>query len=337
MAIPLKTWFSRLKPYLRWLILGGTCFFLAATLRQHWQEVWALQITGAGWAYLTLALGLTLLAHIWAGWVWSWMLWEFNQPQAGTWGVYTYLTTNIAKYLPGNIWHFYGRVRAVQSLGVPIGIAIVSVVMEPLLMVAAALILALAMIQQQWPWYLLGLGALLVGIHPRLLNPLLQRLGRAKAKASPTLEATEQLAQSTLRRYPWKPLLGELGFVILRGLGFIMAIAALGPVPGHQLLLLLSSFSLAWLLGLIIPGAPGGLGVFEATAVALLQSQLSPSLILGGVAWYRLISILAEAGGAGLVWLDNQGNGNLARPRPPLTALPNPAPTAVSPSHDSME
>ncbi|WP_080806090.1 lysylphosphatidylglycerol synthase domain-containing protein [Halomicronema hongdechloris] len=337
MAIGLKAWISRLKPYLRWLILGGTCFFLATTLRQHWQDVWAMQITARGWACLTLALGVTLLAHIWAGWVWSWMLWEFNQPQRGTWGIYTYLTTNIAKYLPGNIWHFYGRVRAVQSLGVPIGIAIVSVVMEPLLMAAAALILALLIIQQQWPWYLFGLGALLIGIHPRLLNPLLHRLGRAKAAVTHAPEAPEQVAQSNLRRYPWKPLLGEIGFVMLRGLGFIMAIAALGPVQVNQLLLLLSSFSLAWLLGLIIPGAPGGLGVFEATAVALLQSQLSPSLILGGVAWYRLISILAEAGGAGLVWLDNQGSGTLAHPMPALPPQANPSTAALSPSRDSME
>jgi uncharacterized membrane protein YbhN (UPF0104 family) len=44
--------------------------------------------------------------------------------------------------------------------------------------------------------------------------------------------------------------------------------------------LLLGAFSLAWLLGLVVPGAPGGLGVFEATAIALLQQRFSGGLVI---------------------------------------------------------
>jgi glycosyltransferase 2 family protein len=66
---------------------------------------------------------------------------------------------------------------------------------------------------------------------------------------------------------------------------------------------------LAWLLGLILPGAPGGLGVFEATALALLDNTFSSGLILSSVAVYRVISILAEAGGAGLAVLDERWRG----------------------------
>ena len=109
-----------------------------------------------------------------------------------------------------------------------------------------------------------------------------------------------------LRRYPFKPLLGELGFIGLRGAGFLLTLLAFKPLDLQQIPLLLSAFSFAWLLGLVVPGAPGGLGVFEATAIALLQGSFSGGLIISAIALYRMVSIIAEAAGAGLAWLDEQ-------------------------------
>ena len=106
-----------------------------------------------------------------------------------------------------------------------------------------------------------------------------------------------------LERYPLLPLLGEMGFVGLRGAGFLCTLLPFTSISLEQVPGLLSAFSVAWLLGLILPGAPGGIGVFEATAIALLDGQYSPALLLSSVAFYRLISILAEAAGAGLAWI----------------------------------
>src|SRR4028118_16473 len=142
MNAPIKRVASRLKPYLRWAILGVTLFFLAKALKEHWQEVIAIRVSGSGWVYLAIALGVTLLAHIWTGWVWSWILREFDQSVAGIWGIQVYLKTNIAKYLPGNVWHFYGRVSAAKAAGIPLTVATLSVLIEPLLMAAAALLIA---------------------------------------------------------------------------------------------------------------------------------------------------------------------------------------------------
>lgn len=107
----------RLKPYLRWVVFGGVLFFLGNTLKHHWHEVAAIRMSSSGYGYLVAGLGVTLLAHIWSGWVWSWILQELSQPASSVWGIATYLKTNIAKYLPGNIWQFYGRVVAAKMLG----------------------------------------------------------------------------------------------------------------------------------------------------------------------------------------------------------------------------
>ncbi|NES94480.1 MAG: UPF0104 family protein [Desertifilum sp. SIO1I2] len=316
----MKKILSRLKPYLRWVILGGTLFFLAKALKDNWREVAAIRIEPAGWAALTLALGVTLLAHIWSGWVWGWILQTFKQPVSNVWAVMVYLKTNIAKYLPGNVWHFYGRIKAVTGLGASLGVATLSVLLEPLLMAAAALLIALIGSQQlNWGLQLLALVAVLGGIHPRVLNPILDYLKRVKGKVSqstrsetadPSLtEVPPEKAQEAsyqLKRYPLLPLLGEVGFVGLRGVGFVLTFLPFVNLSADQVPSIMSAFSLAWLLGLVIPGAPGGIGVFEATALALLDGQFSSAILLSAVALYRLISVLAEAAGAGLVWLDER-------------------------------
>ena len=305
----MKKIISSLKPYLRWVILGGTLFFLVKTFKENWQEVATIRITSAGWTNLAIAWLLTLLAHVWSGWVWSWILRELNQPLSGAWGVRVYLVTNFAKYLPGNIWHFYGRVRAVKTAGASTSAATLSVLLEPLLMAASALLIALVCMQlvgiglpQQYRWWqFLGLPAVLMAVHPFCLKFAIAILGRKKLQSQDSTPANSTAFK--MEHYPLKPLLGELGFVGLRSAGFLFTWIALSPVDFNQMILILGNFSLAWMLGLITPGAPGGIGVFEVSAIALLDRYFSDGLILSVVAFNRLVSILAEAAGAALALL----------------------------------
>ncbi len=303
---------SRLKPLLRWVILGACLFFLAAVLKQNWESITTIRITEAGWACLIMALGMTLYAHIMAGWVWAWMLRrDFQQSVPWGWIIQAYLQTNIAKYLPGNIWHYYGRVRAATKAGATLETAMVSVLLEPLLMAAAALLVAVfssqAIATQHGFLILLLHWLVLVGIllalRPKILNLLIHKLAKAKQQALPSSEAVEPVS---LNHYPWVALLGELGFLLLRGGGFLLTFQVLSSFTLSEVPLLFSAFSLAWLLGLIVPGAPGGIGVFEATAISLLGREFPSGLLLGVVALYRLVSVASEALGAGLGWLDQQ-------------------------------
>jgi len=302
---------SRLKPYLRWLVLGGTLFFLIAALKNNWQEVVAIRIATGGWVTLAIALGVTLLAHIWSGWVWTWMLVEFNQTVDIPRFVRVYLQTNIAKYLPGNVWHYYGRVTAAKAAGIPTSIAALSVLLEPLLMAAAAIAFVLLGMQLAIApsriylkiLLIFGLAGVLLAIHPYWLNLAIRLLRRIKFKAAKSTAKTNDADICQINRYPWRPLLGEMGFLGLRGTGFLLTLLAVMPLSIERIPLLLTAFSLAWVLGLIIPGAPGGLGVFEVTAISLLQYSFSTGAVISAIALYRLISIIAETAGAGLAWL----------------------------------
>lgn len=300
----------RLKSYSRWLILGGTLFFLVKAFKNNWHEVAAIRIEALGWATLAIALCVTLLAHIWSGWVWTWMLDELNQPVPRKVFIQVYLKTNIAKYLPGNVWHYYGRITAAKNAGVTANIATVSVLLEPLLMAAGALIVVLLCLQStaihtqsNQGVLIFVLAAVLIAVHPRFLNLAIRFFSRLKLKST---ASTLDVKTFQVNRYPWRPLLGELGFIGLRGAGFLLTVLALKSVDVNQIPLLIGAFSLAWLFGLVVPGAPGGLGVFEVTAIALLQQSFSTGLVVSAIALYRLISILAETAGAGLAYLDQR-------------------------------
>ncbi|MEH2143190.1 lysylphosphatidylglycerol synthase domain-containing protein [Nostoc sp.] len=302
-----------MKQFLRWIILGGTLFFLGKALKDNWIEVTAIRIDGVGWAIMAIATGVTLLAHTWAGWIWTWILQELNQPISSPQFIQVYLKTNIAKYLPGNIWHHYGRIMAAKNANISAGAATLSVLLEPLLMLAAALII-IVLCSSQFAaanttlvlqiLQLLSLAVVLCAIHPWFLNPLIRFLYGLKAKKSAV--TTETTVPFSLKSYPLRPLLGELGFMGLRGTGFILTMFALDSLNVNQIPLLLGAFSCAWLLGFIIPGAPGGLGVFEATAYELLRHHFPAALVFSAIALYRLISILAETVGAALAWLDER-------------------------------
>jgi glycosyltransferase 2 family protein len=171
-----------MKNIFRWLILGVTLFFLAKALKDNWLEVTAIRIDYVGWAILAIACGITLSAHIWAGWIWTWILRGLNQPVETIHFIQVYLKTNIAKYLPGNIWHYYGRILAAKDAQVSSSAATFSVLLEPLLMATAALIMIICLGNNFTPiqnnsfirvFQILGLIGLLCAIHPRFLNPII--------------------------------------------------------------------------------------------------------------------------------------------------------------------
>lgn len=104
-----------------------------------------------------------------------------------------------------------------------------------------------------------------------------------------------------IEQYPKTIFLGEIVFILLKGLGFILTWIAFIPISINQIPVLLSAFSFSWLLGLVVPGAPSGIGVFEATIITLLKRGEFPvQIVISTIAIFRIISILAEIVGAGL-------------------------------------
>jgi hypothetical protein len=283
------------KKFFRWLILGVTLFFIISTFKDNWREVIGVKFTNFTWLMLGLSLFLNIIAHTFSAWVWTWILALFNTKLQGLKAIKIYLITNISKYLPGNIWHFFGRVKAIQAEGDSLGVATVSVLIEPLLMAIAALLItvisaSIGIIEVNFSplIFLIQLIVIiitLIGVNPKIINPILSKLAKSKGSKE----------SAKLTKYPLLPLLGEVIFLLLRGLAFLSILLAFIPLKITLIPQVLSGFSFAWLLGLIVPGAPGGIGIFEATIIATFDQSFFPTeIVLIIIALFRINSILAE-------------------------------------------
>jgi len=326
---------SRLKPYVRYVILGGTFLFIAKAFFTHWREVANIQIRAESFPLLAIALGITLMSLIFVGWVWMLILREFRQRVNAAWAIQVFLKTNIAKYLPGNIWHFWGRILDAKKAGISPKVATLSVLLEPLLMASAGVLIGLICFERIDGFLrIVGCAAILTAIHPRILNPIVlfvERLKLSKSKGENSevgeaagdrqiwrLGSSSSLAKKTssvksqrqnnlpIKRYPLVPLIGQICFIGLRGCGFLLTVMALNPVNSSDIPNLFGAFCFAFVVGLVVPGAPGGMGVFEATAIALLSDRFSVAIILSAVALYRIVSILADVAGAAVAKCDRQ-------------------------------
>jgi glycosyltransferase 2 family protein len=284
----------------KWGILAATATFLVKTLSDNWKDVRGIQLQPDAWMYVGLAIAIAVAAQLCAAMVWGSILELIRHPVSRRWAIVTLLKNAPAKYLPGSVWHLYGRVKAAERQGIGVEFATLSVMLEPLFLIAGALGLALWQHSSMSP-LVLGLICILVAVHPRILNRLWKTWRRSRGK-----EATA----GALRRYPLSVLLGALAFMALRSLTFICIVLAFTPLTWSMLQPLMSGFSLAWLLSTVIP-APGGLGVFETSAVNVLNGYLSPGLLLGCVAIYRLVMVSSELIGAGMACLITEGKRDL--------------------------
>ena len=106
--------------------------------------------------------------------------------------------------------------------------------------------------------------------------------------------------------YPWFPLAAQVAFVLLRFSGLACCVWAFDLQQSLPWLTWLSGFAFAWTLGLVVPGAPGGLGVFEAALLLRLSLALPEPAVLSVALSYRLVVTVADLLAAGLAGLDEK-------------------------------
>ena len=173
------------------------------------------------------------------------------------------------------------------------GHAAVSVLLDPLLMVVAALLL-LPLGRGGSVGGLALLGPLAVlGLLPGWRDPLVRRL-RRRVKLPVAGNGAAAKGPSPRQLLPGSfPGSGD-GFLLVRCPGFVLCGAAFlpsGVAPGS----LRAAFALAWTAGPRIPSAPAGLGVFELVLVLWLGGIVQEEAALLATA----LSALAAAGSWG--------------------------------------
>lgn len=200
--------------------------------------------------------------------------------------------------MPGGIWHFVSRYNKLR-LELSNEKSIESILLEPILMLVAGFIFV-PIRGFNISIYIVCWSSTLVFL-PAFRQFLIKKLKEMKATVFTDNDnfkdrnlASHSENISISMSYPFKALFVEIIFLLFRFLGFLCCINAFFSGSLIPQGVLISSFSLAWIVGLIVPAAPGGLGVFESVILFSLGSHLPEAPLLASLLFYRLVSTVSD-------------------------------------------
>ena len=176
-------------------------------------------------------------------------------------------------------------------------LAFYSTLIEPYFMLSGSFILATIGVIFSPLYSLLILP--LIFLNRRLIYFVLKRLESFKGRASDALKLpnTKDKFESQINLisfFPFKALLLEIGFILMKFMGFYICFSTFNSNNNPNIFFLLVTFSLSWTLGLIVPTAPSGIGVFEACLLFLSGKIVDQNTVLISLISFRVISTMAD-------------------------------------------
>ena len=207
-----------------------------------------------------------------------------------------YILTNVLKYVPGGIWHFLERYNFLKDVSNP-QLAFYSTLIEPYFMLCASFFLASVGIIFS-PFYFLLLIPLIF-LNRKLIYFILRGLETLKSKAILALKITNSKYEfeeriKIISFFPTRAFLIEILFLLTKFIGFIICFNVVNLENQTNIIYLLVIFCLSWAIGLIVPTAPGGVGVFEACFLFFVGKNIPQNIILVSLIYFRIISTSSE-------------------------------------------
>ena len=275
-------------------------WYVVRSLRGHDLSVYATPRAAVGIVLATAfwSLGAPLLALAWRALLAGLGARRSLRETFGIVGI-----TQFAKYVPGNVAQYIGRVGMSLTRGIPARPLAVSLILETLLVIAAAIAMcvgagALSEVGRDLlraHGLQLGLIALLViaavaGLYAlRRIAPWL--LHRLAPKYAPVLDDTLVPPRAVLARAFVMYCITYVG----TGIGLILLARFLLPSAPHDYWLLIAVFALAWVVGFVTPGAPGGFGVREGLMLLMLAPVYTTAAASVLVIALRIATTLGDA------------------------------------------
>lgn len=305
--------------WLGWRMAGEVGPLLAAI-------TWRLALVLLVAALVYAVLGLLLAT------AWWWLSRVYGDRPRLLHGIAVWSRSQLAKYLPGNVFHYVSRQLLGRRAGLSHQSLLAGHVLESLcLFLAAGLLAAVALLggdgraagedAHLLRWLLL----LVLAAVALLAWPVVDRIARRMPVIGPWMAELPHLDwHESFRRFTLPLLLQAVFFAGTAALLHAIDLAWRGaslPWPGTVWV-----FALAWSLGTVTPGAPGGLGVREAALAVGLEelAGVDPAYAAGIALALRVVTMLGD----GFLYL---GALTVTLPEAtPTRSMESPAPDAPS-------
>jgi glycosyltransferase 2 family protein len=251
--------------------------FVAERLWSYTEQIDMAALRTEAWAALVLLCLIYGSANILLAFSWRELLRHFGVLAPRTWSIWAYGVSQIAKYVPGNIFHLAGR----QAMGVSAGyshrVMALSAFWELGLIAATATMFSVLLLPlfdgEVAPWSALVIFAVIVmGV-----------LAIVKRRAGVFLS---------------RAMFFHVCFLSIAAVVFVFVMAVITPAQPltfHDGILLSGAFVMAWLAGLVTPGAPAGIGIRELVLLLLLKGKFPEADLVMGVALSRFVTASGDA------------------------------------------
>lgn len=257
------------------LAIAGIAF-VAFRLQSYWADLKLSAIGPLAWC---LIAGMALVygaANALLAMAWWHLLGHLGAETTRLAAIRIYGLSQLAKYVPGNIFHLAGRQALGMAAGLPGGALLKSTIWElGLIAVAGAL----------FGW--LALPLLVPGLPFAASAPLLLA---SFALVGAALQ--HMVGRQTAAAFAWQILFLLASGAIFVGLLYLIANDVRGQVA-HGLMIG-GAYIVAWLAGLVTPGAPAGVGVRELLLLFLLKGLVTEADLLMTILIGRCVTVIGD-------------------------------------------
>lgn len=225
------------------------------------------------WGVIGLLSILYGLLNLLLAFGWWNLLFHFKIKVPLFWATRTYGISHVAKYIPGNVFHFASR----QGLGMAKDIPAWPLVKS-----------------SGWEIGLLSLSGLLLSI---LVIPLLFpsiKMAFVVVAFVAVTGAVVFILKQAFDDAVWHAFLLYLLFHALSGSIFVGIQALVSQSIPEPILSLMGAYTLAWLVGMLTPGAPAGIGVREFVLLAFFDTIIAEQELLIAIILGRIVTVLGD-------------------------------------------
>jgi len=277
------------------LIIFLSFSYIFQQIRHLWGDLSQAEISSGLWIkclFLSIVYGVYQVLLSLAWWKLLCMLCSGHCPSFST-AFRIFMRTQIWKYLPGNVFHFVGRIELMKVQGVRRAETTISLMYESSLLLVCGSLLG-------------GISALGIGVHLEAQrNFSFIWAGAGIAALVVFLWVLQRWRPGPLKDLPemnrerWVKLVQVvlLYLVYFMLYSLIMWIAVAEFDSSFPYWTAVAAVCFPWAIGFVVPGASGGIGVREAAMMFILTQFLSPvdSLIL--TTFMRIVTTIGDGVG----------------------------------------
>lgn len=214
----------------------------------------------------------------------------------------------IAKYLPGNVFQYLGRLALGTKIGIPAETILLSIGVETLLVIVTATIIAVIGLffdRRAFAW-------LMENMDTNVRTLILLIVFLSVAIVPILLFYSRRWIYQRLSYLHPSRLSMAMGLYLTVFIVFGMLISLLlkvlwGIDSDLKWYKFAWGFALAWVMGFIVPGAPGGLGIREAVFIGLYSRDIGEGVVIGLAFILRVVTIMGDLLAFGLAyWIARQ-------------------------------